>query len=68
MSELKRCPFCGGEAKINDTRAGGSVQACMIMIKCKSCKVKMDGSAPLIEGDKFHIEMINNWNRRADNG
>ncbi|MEX6158912.1 Lar family restriction alleviation protein [Providencia manganoxydans] len=50
MSELKKCPFCGGEPKID-----GYVY---ITIKCRKCRIQ---SAP-----RPRDEAIAAWNRRAN--
>lgn len=51
-SELKPCPFCGGEADVDIGNFGGMVCYCK---KCfsqgKQCKTKE--------------EAVKNWNRRA---
>ena len=36
MSELKRCPFCGGEAEILEHDNGWAIWNCVM---CKSCRV-----------------------------
>lgn len=52
--ELKRCPFCDGEAeKLNDTLGN-------VRIKCSMCGI---GTEWLYEN--LAIEA---WNRRADDG
>jgi len=52
MSELKPCPFCGGEAEfIRNTRT----------IKCKSCGGAFLCTNPLITT----LEAAQAWNRRA---
>lgn len=50
MSELKKCPFCCGEPKID-----GHVY---ITIKCRKCRIQ---SAP-----RPRDEAIAAWNRRAN--
>lgn len=55
MSELKPCPFCGGEpAFLGDTAT----------IKCKSC----GGAFIVINPIMSRLEVAEAWNRRADNG
>lgn len=53
MTELKPCPFCGGEAELIDKYEG------VFWIICKGC---------LCESGfvKTKEEAINAWNRRAD--
>ena len=61
MSELKPCPFCGGEAVIRVKM--GNVYICPI--HKKGCVIKpatwLQSSLPI----KKQIEA---WNRRAENG
>ncbi|MGN0654432.1 MAG: Lar family restriction alleviation protein [Oscillospiraceae bacterium] len=56
MSELKPCPFCGGEADfIGDTST----------IKCKTCGGAFICTSPLIS----RLDAKEAWNRRyGDNG
>ena len=58
MAELKRCPFCGGEA-ILETVDGNSPQECYIY--CPEC----DFESGVYSEPKFIVEK---WNRRAENG
>ncbi len=54
MAELKKCPFCGGEAKLN------YVGTCipLYFISCEECGCKQESS--------IHKEaVINAWNNRA---
>lgn len=40
MIELKKCPFCGGEAIVEQEKAGeytGASVAFMFSIRCKKC-------------------------------
>lgn len=55
MSELKPCPFCGGEARVN---AYGFNQ---YSVECKICWAE----TPRKSGIENAIEA---WNRRVDNG
>ena len=64
MSEIKNCPFCGGEAKIKSRYIGyGSVGLGAhdwYSVECKECRAK---------GDEYGTELgaIAAWNRRAGN-
>ncbi len=54
MAELKKCPFCGGEAKLN------YVGTCipLYFVSCEECGCKQESS--------IHKEaVINSWNNRA---
>lgn len=53
MEQLKSCPFCNGEATI-------TLCIKQIAISCENC------SAVIIK--KTAQEVIEAWNRRADNG
>ena len=55
MTELKRCPFCGGEA-ILETVDGNSPEECYIY--CPEC----DFESGVYSEPKFIIEK---WNRRC---
>ena len=55
MSELKPCPFCGGEAKINENYSG-YIPYCTNR-ECAGDKVFFDTDE----------EAIEEWNKRADN-
>lgn len=78
--KLKRCPFCGGEANIEQTRTGDydrSSVAIKFQIRCKKChstqstaygtiamNLKCDG-----ELNVWHKDLpkaIEAWNRRAE--
>ena len=54
MSELKRCPFCGGEAEI--LASNGLTKG---WITCSHCGAEV----PIIQTKK---EAVAAWNRRAD--
>lgn len=70
MKELKRCPFCGGEATIERIRNGNKE---IIFVKCKECESASSVfSAPIgminprakID-DPIFAKVINAWNRRT---
>lgn len=64
MSELKPCPFCGGEAK----HFGGAGYHC---IRCTSCGITNErlviGSGYYQAYDSY-TEAAEAWNRRATDG
>ena len=64
-SELKPCPFCGGEAmqllRINPDGTGSYIYGCTT-IGC------MGNALGVRWGFKTNKEAIEAWNRRADNG
>ena len=64
MDELKPCPFCGGKAVLYASENG----ICVICFKCEArSTVRMDSlnySSPTCATK----DVIEAWNRRADNG
>lgn len=52
--ELKKCPFCGGEAKLNDVDHG-----ILFFVSCKNC-----GAATFAANKSSIAEK--SWNRRAE--
>jgi Lar family restriction alleviation protein len=66
MSELRECPFCGGEAEII-ARRYEIARAPLIKVRCKSCNCQTDGyiKYPNSTDDK-EAEAIAAWNRRVD--
>lgn len=76
MAELKPCPFCGGEVAI--AQAGENSHIWWFITRghgvdrC-TCRVFMESEAFWINDDmelkqQFKQELIERWNRRADNG
>ena len=69
MNELKRCPFCGGEATIERLRNGNKEY---IYVKCKKCEsASTVFSAPVGRinprakmDDSAFAKARNAWNRR----
>jgi Lar family restriction alleviation protein len=64
MSELKPCPFCGGEAELLKMGSGLAPQTVGFgkhgnSIICKTCRVETDECRSI-------LETINKWNKRVD--
>lgn len=57
-NELKPCPFCGGEAEIEQCYLYGKIKGYMATCKKCGCQLKMYTSKQNAE---------NCWNRRVDN-
>ena len=54
-TELERCPFCGGKAKIFFGIIAG-----LTMVVCDDCKATVS-----FGGNETRLETIKCWNRRA---
>lgn len=66
MSELKPCPFCGGEAEY--TKVGNSKMGIkQATIKCKNCLVQRTQKFKSKAFDFEWIDktMMDSWNRRV---
>ena len=59
MSELKPCPFCGGEAKLVNT------WNCLCQIICRSCGATIGEVKKHPNDFRTRDEVIAAWNRRA---
>ena len=79
MTELKPCPFCGGEAEFIDTdaRYSGHNYSVYFKIKCKKCLTEPYGASGYIgfnlrkngEFNVWHDDRpgaIAKWNRRVN--
>ena len=61
MEELKKCPFCGGKAKMNKN---SHINPKRYFIKCWSCEITMPSVG---NGFNSKKEAIEAWNRRENN-
>ncbi len=64
VDELKRCPFCGGEAMVfvNDG-------VCVLCIKCRaSTRTRIDTITSKTRHTNAMKSVIEAWNRRAEHG
>ena len=59
MNELKQCPFCGGEAELNESASGFPYFS--IWCKNEHC---FAGAVQVRDFDKERL--VNSWNTRAD--
>ena len=77
MSELKPCPFCGGEVRLAKTgdednqliwfiTRGVKENACRCRVFMESAPFYVDD--PMEHKRKLKNELIEAWNRRADDG
>ena len=70
MEELKKCPFCGKEAKIKGRVKDGDYA---IWCECKGCGVKTASYWPSIESEDHSLEniemckirVVEKWNCRV---
>lgn len=62
MTELKPCPFCGGEAILSKKGSYYSIEC----DKC-GCGTKLCGSY-MYSNEKNRKEAAKRWNRRVNNG
>jgi Restriction alleviation protein Lar len=58
---LKRCPFCGGEAKIDQYCRNG------LYLRCTSCLMGQKQKVLRMSIDWLRHKMIEGWNKRAHN-
>ena len=72
MAELKPCPFCGSNVKLEDRAfddfAGNSFTNTMSIIECSACGIAMKRYPKLGYGttEEQKNDLINAWNRRAE--
>ena len=69
MSELKPCPFCGGEyVTIHGAYARGNIE-CRAWVRCEHCGARMGDGYPsphLFDISDSTKYAVRNWNRRAN--
>lgn len=59
MEELKKCPFCGGEAKVEYFKSINNVEIVAAEVMCTKCRAS-SGTYRTKE------EAIEAWNRRVE--
>ena len=67
MSELKPCPFCGGEAKlvIGTLRDGGYIENCAF-VRCERCGARSYEFHECVTPDEVQGYASEAWNRRDE--
>lgn len=60
MSELKPCPFCGGEANLVDYGLTGMMK----VVQCSDCGARTRAFNPKVKRGESACDA---WNRRANN-
>lgn len=70
MTELKPCPFCGGEARTikfkKDKKKVSGIYYEICFIKCERCTCTISQAGATRE--RAEENAINVWNRRINNG
>lgn len=62
MEELKKCPFCGGEAKLNERFRPGVANRKMYWVSCKKCGATQPYHS--VAGYRKKVGAIGAWNTR----
>jgi len=60
--KLKPCPFCGGEAQVNERYRSGTPNRKMYWISCKACGISQQNTN--VSGYRYQSKAIDRWNRR----
>ena len=67
MSELKPCPFCGGEAEIFTTTSDSIPRKGRAWCHCISCHSSGEPFEDNDNNGQFVFKAIEAWNRRVEN-
>ena len=62
MNELKPCPFCGGEARVNERYRSGTANRKMYWISCSACGISQQHDNT--SGYRYQSKAIDRWNTR----
>ena len=60
--KLKPCPFCGGEAQVNERYRSGTPNRKMYWVSCKACGISQQNTN--VSGYRYQNKAIDRWNRR----
>lgn len=60
--KLKPCPFCGGEAQVNERYRSGTPNRKMYWVSCKACGISQQNTN--VSGYRYQSKAIDRWNRR----
>ena len=60
--KIKPCPFCGGEAQINERYRSGTANRKMYWVSCKACGISQQHDNT--SGYRYQSKAIDRWNRR----
>ena len=69
MYELKPCPFCGGEAKINSKTVEGTAFMWVSCMKCDATSRIFEvrgANRRISKGEPIFQKIVAPWNRRAE--
>lgn len=66
MTELKPCPFCGGEIEERGGSCNYGKHIMTLDLKCKGCGTIFKFKSKWVTAP--YNETIEAWNRRTDNG
>ena len=69
MEQLKPCPFCGSEAEISAVPVDYPAQNVRVYATCKNhdCSAEIAGLCNIKEIKDAALEVVQAWNRRAEN-